>query len=133
MKALYTTVARWLFALPFAIFGLNHFLHPQALVPLVPVPGGLFWVYFIGACLIAGAIGIGTKVYGRYAALGLALLMLTFILTIHVPGMMHAETQPMSMISLLKDLGLGAGALTWAGLLEPTRHVTPRVLTEQHA
>ncbi|HSQ66211.1 MAG TPA: DoxX family membrane protein [Polyangiaceae bacterium] len=132
MKVLTTTIARWLFALPFAILGLNHFLHPSDLVPLVPVPGGLFWVYFVGACLIAGAIGIGTKFYGRYAAFGLALLMLTFILTIHVPGLMHNETQTMSMINLFKDLGLGAGALTWAGLLEPTHYVTP-VLTERHA
>ena len=132
MKVLTTTIARWLFALPFVILGLNHFLHSSDLAPLVPVPGGMFWVYFVGVCLIAGGIGIGTKVYGRYAAFGLALLMLTFILTIHVPGLMHSETQTMSMINLFKDLGLGAGALTWAGLLEPTHYVTP-ALIERHA
>jgi putative oxidoreductase len=132
MKYLTTTVARWLFALPFAIFGLDHFLHASALVRLVPVPGGVFWVYFIGLCLIAGAVGIGTKVYGRYAAFGLALLMLTFIVTIHIPHLMHTETQQLGMTMLLKDLGLGAGALTWAGLLQPTHYITP-ALTERHA
>ncbi len=131
MKFLSMTVARWLFAIVFVIFGLNHFLHPNTLVSAVPVPGGVFWVYLVGACLIAGGIGIGTKVYGRYAGIGLALLMLTFVLTVHVPGLMRPESQQLSMIMLLKDLGLGAAALTWAGLLQPTHQLKPHMLVRR--
>src|SRR5258708_24216225 len=85
MKTLTTTLGRVLFALPFAIFGLSHFFEARAMAGYVPVPGGVFWVYFTGLALIAGSIGILTKIMGKWAALGLAALLATFILTIHLP------------------------------------------------
>jgi uncharacterized membrane protein len=121
MKTLTSSVARWVFAVPFIIFGLSHLLRPQALAPMVPVPGGVFWVYVTGIALIAGGLGIGTKVLGHWAGLGLAALMLTFVVTIHVPGLLHPGTRQMALIMMLKDLALGGGALTWAGVLSPAR------------
>lgn len=109
-------VARALFALPFAIFGLFHFLNASAMAGIVPVPGGVFWVYFTGAALIAGSVGILTGVLGRLAALGLAALLLTFIFGVHVPGLSNPEMQQGAMMGLLKDVSLLGGALTWAGL-----------------
>ncbi len=110
-------VARVAFAAPFAIFGLFHFLNASAMAGMVPVPGGVFWIYFTGAALIAGSIGIITGYLGRLAALGLAALLATFIVGIHVPGLSHPEMQQMAMMGLLKDVSLLGGALTWAGLL----------------
>ena len=110
-------VARVLFASPFAIFGLFHFLNGSAMAGMVPIPGGLFWIYFTGAALIAGSIGILTGVLGRLAALGLSALLVTFILGIHAPGLTNPEMQQMAMMGLLKDVSLLGGALTWAVLL----------------
>ena len=110
-------VARVLFAAPFAIFGLFHFLNGSAMAGMVPIPGGVFWIYFTGAALIAGSIGIITGILGRLAALGLSALLVTFILGIHVPGLTNPEMQQMAMMGLLKDVSLLGGALTWAGLL----------------
>lgn len=109
--------ARVLFALPFAIFGLFHFLNASAMAGMVPVPGGVFWIYFTGAALIAGSIGIITGFLGRLAALGLSALLVTFILGIHLPGLSNPEMQQGAMMGLLKDVSLLGGALTWAGLL----------------
>src|ERR1043166_5960693 len=58
LDALTTKVARAAFALPFAVFGLFHFVNANAMAGFVPVPGGVFWVYFTGAALVAGAVGI---------------------------------------------------------------------------
>ena len=110
-------VARVLFALPFAIFGLFHFLNASAMAGMVPVPGGVFWIYFTGAALIAGSIGIITGILGRLAALGLSALLVTFIFGIHLPGLSNPEMQQGAMMGLLKDVSLLGGALTWAGLL----------------
>lgn len=110
-------VARVLFALPFAVFGFFHFLNASAMAGMVPVPGGVFWIYFTGAALIAGSIGIITGTLGRLAAFGLAALLATFILGIHLPGLTNPEAQQEAIMGLLKDTSLLGGALAWAGLL----------------
>ncbi len=113
-----TEVARWAFALPFAVFGLFHFTNASTMVGAVPVAGGIFWVYFTGAALIAASIGILTRKLGSWAAFGLAALLLTFILFVHVPELGNPKTQQMAVRGLLKDLALIGGALAWAGLLK---------------
>ncbi len=116
-----TRFARLAFALPFAVFGLFHFMNAQAMAGMVPVPGGVFWVYVTGAALIAGSVGIVTGVLGRWAAFGLAALMLTFVVFVHARGLGNAAMRPMAMMGLLKDISLMGGALTWAGLLKNGR------------
>jgi uncharacterized membrane protein YphA (DoxX/SURF4 family) len=110
-------VARVAFALPFAVFGLFHFLNAHAMAGMVPVPGGVFWIYFTGAALIAGSVGIITGILGRWAALGLSALLATFIVGIHLPGLSNPQMQQMAIMGLLKDVSLLGGALTYAGLL----------------
>ena len=39
MRTITTTVARILFALPFALFGISHLLNGAAMAAHVPVPG----------------------------------------------------------------------------------------------
>ncbi len=115
-----TTVARWVFALPFAAFGVLHFAAGEAMAGMVPVPGGVVWIYATGAALVAGSAGIITGRLGKWAAYGIALLMLTFIVGVHIPGLGNPETQQMAIGGLLKDLALMGGALTWAGILGQT-------------
>jgi len=121
LQVLTTSVARGLFALPFLVFGLTHFAFADGMAGMVPVPGGVFWIYLTGAALVAGSIGILTRRLGTWAALGLALLMLTFALTVHVPGLANAASQQMSLIGLLKDTALAGGALAWAGIFRGAR------------
>lgn len=107
-------IARGAFALPFAVFGLFHFTGAQAMAGMVPVPGGVFWVYFTGAALLAGSIGILTGILGRWAALGTALLMGLFAFTVHLPNITDPQMGQMATISFLKDVSLLGAALTWA-------------------
>ena len=116
MKILTTTVARILFALPFGIFGLMHLMKADDMAGMVPIPGGAIWIYITGLALLAASVGIIAKKMGRISSLLLALLLLVFILALHVPGLGDEATMQMSMMSLLKDMGLMGGALTYAGI-----------------
>ncbi len=111
------TAARLLFAIPFAVFGLLHFANPHAMVGVVPLPGGVFWVYFVGVALLAASLGLATGIAGRPAAIGLALLLFAFVLFVHLPAISNPQMRQAAMINLLKDLALCGGALTWASLL----------------
>ncbi len=116
MKELTTVVARVLFALPYGIFGLFHLSAGGKMAGAVPIPGGVFWIYFTGVAMLAGCIGLITKIQGKWAALGLALLTLLYTIFIHLPGLSDPAQQQMQMAQVLKNTALIGGALTWAGI-----------------
>ena len=114
------TIGRYVYAIPFAIFGLFHFMNGAAMAGMVPIPGGVFWVYLTGAALIAASVAI---MIGKMAALAAALLgvmLLTFALTIHLPGIINAADQgamQSAMSSMLKDTALAGAAWFVAGVM----------------
>jgi uncharacterized membrane protein len=121
MQALTTTVARILFALPFGIFGLLHFMGGQNMAGMVPswIPGGVFWVYLTGLAHIAATVSIIAQKKAKLACLLLAAMLGVFVLTIHLPGVIGAADEMgrmMSMSAFLKDVALVGAALAFAGL-----------------
>ncbi|HET6528163.1 MAG TPA: hypothetical protein VFG39_05375 [Balneolaceae bacterium] len=114
MNALSTT-GRVLFALPFGVFGINHFLNATAIAGYVPAffPGGAFWVYLVGVIFIAVCICIIAEKKVRLAALILGIVLLIFVLTIHLPGLFN-ESQA-SLTPFLKDLALAGASFYIAG------------------
>jgi putative oxidoreductase len=116
MKGLTLGVARVLFALPFGIFGVLHFTSVPRFAKLVPLPAPEFWVYIAGVALIAGCLGMLFNIQGKWAAYGLAGLMLLFIVFVHGRLALDPAQVTVQFPQVLKDVSLMAGALTWAGL-----------------
>ncbi len=121
MDFLTKTLGRVLYAIPFIIFGIIHFAFGRNMAGMVPawVPGGVIWVYLTALFMIAAGVAI---IVGRYASLAcklLALLLLIYIVTIHIPGLSHPDKMVMmtSLSSLLKDTALMGAALSYAGQL----------------
>lgn len=112
MSFKFQTLGRVLYALPMAIFGFDHFVKAQSMKGMVPgfIPGDVFWVYLTGGALVAAAISIILKKQVWWSTILLSAMLLGFILTIHLPGMLNGQ-MPMAMINLLKDVGLMGGAL----------------------
>ncbi|MBE0651971.1 MAG: DoxX family membrane protein [Bacteroidales bacterium] len=114
-------IGRILFGVPFLVFGINHFIYGSKMAGMVPafLPFHAFFIYLVGLGLILAAISLFINVKVRLSMILLSILMLIFILTIHLPGMMHGGNgAQLSMMMLLKDLGLGAAALFIAGNAE---------------
>ncbi len=109
-KDMLVKVGTYLFAIPFLVFGVMHLIDAQSLAFLVPgfIPGGVFWVYLTGLAFIAATVSIfvGKKV--KLAMQLLALMLLIFVLTIHIPAVMDDMN---AASNLLKDLSLAGGAL----------------------
>ena len=73
--------------------------------------------------MITAGISIITKKYVKLATILLAIMLLIFILTIHIPHMIHAASEPdrmISLITLLKDISLMGGSLMIAGMYSET-------------
>ena len=113
-----TTIGRILFAIPFAIFGINHFLmmdyYMGMLTSFIPRTG--FIMILTGIMLILASISIITKKFVKISTLLLALLLFIFIATIHVPHLINGVDTTTTLIALLKDISLMGGSLMIAGI-----------------
>ena len=122
MKLITTVLARVLFSLPIAIFGIFHFMDAEGMAEMVPswIPGGVFWVYLTGLALIVAAVSIISNKKAKLASLLLAALLFIFVLLIWIPqlGSYHEQEAMTAMSMLLKDIGLIGGALIIAGIAQ---------------
>ncbi len=106
-----------LLALVMAVFGIYHFVHPKNLLAYVPsfLPSaGNLWVYLPGAGFILAAIAFITNKKVKLAAYLLALLLIIFVLTIHLPNYMYAgdpNVREGEFVNILKDTAIAAFAL----------------------
>ncbi|MCF7825902.1 MAG: DoxX family protein [Candidatus Marinimicrobia bacterium] len=108
------SIGRYLFSVPFGLFGLMHLTSANDMAGLVPgfIPGGVLWVYLTGLALIAAAVSFAIQKHTYLAGLLTAALMMVFVFTIHLPGVIGGNM--MAMSGLLKDIGLAGGALLLA-------------------
>jgi len=110
---------RVIFALPFAIFGLNHFIMYDFYLGMVTsfIPLGGYLVILTGILLIGCSIAIITRKFIQIATISLAILLFLFIISIHIPNLVNGSNSVIAMISLLKDTSLMGGSLFMAGIL----------------
>jgi putative oxidoreductase len=113
-----TSIGRILFALPFAIFGINHFIMMDYYVGMLTsfIPLGAYTIVLTGIMLIAASISIISKKYVKFSTILLAALLFVFIVTIHIPHLFNGSDRTITLIALLKDISLMGGSLMIAGI-----------------
>jgi len=111
-------IGRILFALPFAAFGINHFVMMDYYLGTLTsfIPKTAFVMILTGILLIAASISILTKKLVRLSTILLAALLFIFITTIHIPHLIDGVETTATLIALLKDISLMGGSLMIAGM-----------------
>ena len=114
----FLSLGRWLFIIPFAIFGLFHFMNANAMADyVVPayLPAKVILVYLTGAALIGAAVSMVMGKYDKLAATLLAVFLILLVILIHLPGAMAGGDGAQASTSmLLKDLSLAGAAMMFA-------------------
>jgi putative oxidoreductase len=112
------TAGRILFAIPFAIFGINHFLMMDYYLGMLTsfIPLGAYTIILTGIMLIAASISIISRKFVRFSTIMLAILLFMFIVTIHIPHLFIEADRSVTLIALLKDISLMGGSLMIAGI-----------------
>jgi len=107
------------YAMPLAAFGTEHFTLTADIASFVPkwIPGHLLWTYFIGACFIAAALSLVTKIQARLAATLLALTFFLFVLLMDAPAWPRIPQNRFVLTLSLRELSFSAGALAFAASL----------------
>ena len=104
------------YAAPLAAFGTEHFTLAAGMARMVPrwIPWHLFWVYFVGACFIAAALSIVTRIHTRLAASLLALTFFLFVVLMDIPGWARHPRDRFGLALALRELSFSAGPLALA-------------------
>ena len=114
----FLSLGRWIFALPFAIFGLFHFMNANAMADFVVpayMPAKTIFVYLSGLGLIAATVSMLIGKYDKLATTLLAIFLLLLVAMVHLPGARSGgEGAQASMSMLLKDLALAGAAMMYA-------------------
>ncbi|PSL35299.1 DoxX family protein [Chitinophaga ginsengisoli] len=103
-----TRIAIIIYAVVMGLFGITHLVHAKIMAAVVPIPGGVIWVYITGLGLILAAISFIINVQVKLAGYLLALFLLIVIVLVHIP---HATEDLPSLTMLLKDVALMAAAI----------------------
>jgi len=118
------------YAAPLAAFGTEHFTLTKAVASIVPswIPWHLFWVYLVGACFLAAALSLVTKIQARLAASLLGLTFFLFVVLMDAPGWAHNLRDQFGLTLMLRELSFSGGALALAASLAgegraPGKHV----------
>lgn len=120
-----TDIGRILFAIPFALFGINHFLMMDYYLGMLTsfIPLGAYTIILTGVMLIATSISIILKKLIKLSTISLAVLLFVFIVTIHIPHLFNEADKTTIIIALLKDISLLGGSLMIAGIYSDTNDV----------
>jgi uncharacterized membrane protein YphA (DoxX/SURF4 family) len=102
-------IGKYLFAVPFAIFGFFHLTNAATFNEMVGPPGGEVMVYITGILLLAASVSMLIGKFDKLATVLLALMLILFALIIHLPSAMEGNAG-----QLLKDIALAGGALMYA-------------------
>jgi uncharacterized membrane protein len=107
------------FAVPLAVFGLQHFALFDTVKFAVPpyMPARFFWAYLVGAALIAACLSILTEIHAELAAFLLGIMLFLFVLMIYVPNLINNPGDRFAITVPLRDLALSGGALSLASAL----------------
>jgi len=124
-----TTIGRVLFAIPFALFGINHFIMMDYYLGMLTsfIPLGPYTIILTGIMLIAASISIISKKYVKFSTLLLAALLFIFIVTIHIPQLISEADKTIVLFALLKDISLLGGSLIIAGIYSEEEADKPKI------
>ena len=111
------------YAAPIAAFGTEHFTVTEAITSVMPawIPWHQSWVYFVGACFIAAALSVVTRIQTRLSASLLALTFFLFVVLMHAPGWAQDPGNRFALAIVLRELSFSGGALALAVSLTAQR------------
>jgi uncharacterized membrane protein len=104
------------YAAPLAAFGTEHFTLTEAIASIIPawIPWHQFWAYFVGACFIAAALSLVTRIQARLSAGLLALTFFLFVVLMDAPGWAQNPRDRFAVTLALRELSFSGGALALA-------------------
>ncbi|MEZ5032531.1 MAG: hypothetical protein R2787_14145 [Saprospiraceae bacterium] len=103
-------LGKYLFAIPFIVFALFHFMGAEAMAPMAF--GSSLLVYFTGLCLLLAGVSIIIGKMDKLATVLLGLFLILMVVFVHLGGAMDGDQAATG--NVLKDLMLAGASWLYA-------------------
>ncbi|HEV2288303.1 MAG TPA: hypothetical protein VGR81_05050 [Candidatus Acidoferrales bacterium] len=124
-------LARYLLAISFIIFGVDHFLALRPIAALIPgwIPWHVFWIAFFGAGFIATGISLASNILVRWSTACIGLMYMIWVLTLHLPSVLgtYVMAGRNNHVSLMSSFLIAVSL--WGGPWALARSVRQTALT----
>ena len=133
LSALEATVARWVFGLFVADFGIVHLLdiaQPARMVPAWMPMGGAFWAWVSGIAFILAGLGIVSGVLDVLAARLLAVMFLLFSILVLTPNAIASPHDHTTWGGDAYNLAAAGATMIFAAWLENRNQEVPAASVE---
>jgi uncharacterized membrane protein len=109
-------ISIYMLAAVLIFLGVFHLMRPYDTLVYVPsfLPGGITWAYVVGTCFILVGLSFATNKYVKVTSYLLAVFLVFFILSVHVPNALNAgseEYRLFAFVNILKDTAIAGFAL----------------------
>ena len=110
-------MARILFAIPWIIVGIQHYLYADFVRTLVPayMPWRLAWVYITGTAMILAGLALLIDWHRRLVGLLLGTMMLLFLLMVHPSILTSGKAGPLNWTRFFQDIAIMGAAFSLSG------------------
>jgi uncharacterized membrane protein YphA (DoxX/SURF4 family) len=103
-------LGKYLFAIPFLVFGIFHFMNAEAMAPMAF--GSTILVYITGLALVLAAVSVFIGKMDKLAMVLLGVFLILTALIVHLGALNAGDQNAMSQI--LKDVALAGAAWMYA-------------------
>lgn len=104
-------LGKYLFAIPFIVFALFHFMGAEAMAPMAF--GSTILVYLTGLCLLLAGVSMLMGKMDKLATALLGVFLLLMVIFVHLGGAMDGDQAATG--NVLKDLMLAGASWLYAG------------------
>lgn len=112
-------LGKYLFAIPFLIFGIFHLMGAEAMAPMAF--GSTLLVYLTGIALILATVSIFMGKYDKLATVLLGVFLLLTVALVHLSGAIDGDQAATG--NVLKDLSLAGASWLYAGQIARDKSV----------
>ena len=109
-------LGKYLFALPFAMFGIMHFTNADAMAGMAPF-GGTIVVYLTDVALLAAVVSMLIGKMDKLATFLLGVFLILTALLVHAKGLGAEDEMQQAVSNMLKDLMLAGAAWLYAAYI----------------
>ena len=108
-----TVIGKYLFAIPFIIFGILYLVNGHAMTSMILMTGNVIWIYVSGLIMLLAGVTILIGKKDAVATFLLGLMFLIFAAFVDFPALIEQEGNEAVSSLLLRDLVIAGAAFVY--------------------
>jgi putative oxidoreductase len=108
-----TVIGKYLFAIPFVIFGIMYLINAEAMTTFISMAGNIVWIYIAGLVMLMAGVTILIGKKDAVATFLLGIMFIIFACFVDLPALIEQGNNETITTLLLRDLIIAGAAFVY--------------------